>query len=109
MSHQVTKQTFPSGMAQFMPRIRCAPVDTNVLLKNIARDVYQWPHPTGLRLLGESETLRLYAAAHVGDEVEEKLEAWMRDRGRDPMLARRIWLECYLPHLRLVDTGTLGI
>ncbi len=99
----------PVGIVQVMPRIRCVPVDTNVLLKNIARDVRQWPNPTGLRFLGESGTLRPFAATHVGAEVDEKLYAWMRDRGCDPTLARRIWREHYLPVVRFVDIGTLGM
>src|SRR5207247_933568 len=80
----MSKQNLPEGMAQVMPRIRCVPVDTNVLLKNMTRDVRQWPNPTGLRFLGESGTLSTYAAPHVGAEVDEKLDAWMRDRGAIP-------------------------
>ncbi len=104
----MVKETLPKSMVQLLPRTRAVPVDTNVLLNNIARDVHQWPHPTGLRLLGGSEALRLYACAHVVDEVEEKLDSWMQDRGRDPVLARLIWRKYYLPSLWVVNTGTLG-
>lgn len=103
-SHSHVRKT----IEQILPRIRCIPVDTNVLLKNVARDVFQWPRPTGLRHLVGSGVLRPYAAVHVRDEVEEKMDTWMEDRGRNPRLARRIWRESYLPHLWLVDVGTLG-
>ncbi len=104
----MVKETHPKSIVQLMPRIRPGPVDTNVLLKNIARDVRQWPNPTGMRLLGGSGALRLYAGAHVADEVEERLDSWMQDRGRDPVLGRLIWRKHYLPILLVVNTGTLG-
>ena len=106
---EMTETTYSTGIERLMPRIRFVPVDTGVLLNNISREVLQWPRPTILRQLMDSWTLRPYAAAHVRDEMEEKLDGWIRDRGRDPVLARRIWQQNYLPRLWFVDTGTLGI
>jgi hypothetical protein len=84
------------------------PVDTNMLLNNLAREVAQWPSLTWFTLLARLGVFRPYCAPHVVLEVEEKLDRFMSRRGRDPERAWEIWRSEYLPVLGVVDVQDLS-
>lgn len=92
-----------------LPRlqVRYGILDTNVLLKNIARDVRDDPLPTALRCVIQVGALRPYVGPHVVGEVDRRIDRWMSERGVDGTRARRFWEREYLPRLWVVDTGTL--
>jgi hypothetical protein len=58
-----------------MPQIRYRILDTNVLLKNIGRDVRDHPRPTRMRLITAIGAFRAYVGPHVVYEVEEHIDA----------------------------------
>ncbi len=95
----------PAEVRFRMPQIRYGILDTNVLLKNIGRDVRDHPRPTRMRLITAIGAFRAYVGPHVVGEVEEHIDAWTLARGRDVALARRIWEEEYRPRLWVVDPG----
>jgi hypothetical protein len=45
----------------YLPRMRFAPIDTNMLLNNILRDVRGWPRPTHMRALAAGGLFWLFA------------------------------------------------
>jgi hypothetical protein len=85
------------------PRIKFAAVDANVLLKNISRDVRDWPRPTRMRSLMAGGMYRLFAADHVFDEVNEHLDRVITALRGNVALARTIWSREYLPYIRFVN------
>jgi predicted nucleic acid-binding protein len=87
----------------YLPRIRFAPVDANVLLNNILRDVRDWPRPTQMRLLAAGGMYRLFAPDHISGEVEGHLDRVAMERGQDAALAGRVWAREYLPLIRFVS------
>ena len=101
------RRLFPIEVRPLMPQIRYRPLDTNVLLKNIARDVRGYPVPTAIRLLGVLGALRLYVGPHVVSEVEEHIDAHMLEQRLDVAFARWIWEHEYMPRLWVVDPALL--
>jgi predicted nucleic acid-binding protein len=95
-------------LAALLPEIRWEIVDTNVLLKNIKKDVELLPSATAMRQLRTAGALRLLAPDHVELEMEEHLDRWMTDRNVDPALARSIWEHVYKPAIRFVDMGAFA-
>lgn len=95
-------------LAPLLPAIRWEIVDTNVLLKNIKKDVELSPSATAMGRLRTAGALRLFAPYHVELEMEEHLDRWMTDRGVDPTLARRIWEQDYKPAIRFVEIGSFA-
>jgi acetylornithine deacetylase/succinyl-diaminopimelate desuccinylase-like protein len=104
---ELARQLFPAQVRPVLPRIRFGIADTNVILKNIGRDVRDWPRPTRMRILTETGAIRFYVGRHIVEEVEEKIDAWMTARRMDKAVARRIWMEEYLPSLWVVDMGSM--
>src|SRR5258708_9823113 len=89
-----------------LPRVRFAPVDTMVILQNLARHVRQSPKPTGIDTLTLPGLLRLYIAPHVAVEVDEKLAEHFEREGLDPSRGELAW-RALAPRMRVVDLATL--
>jgi predicted nucleic acid-binding protein len=94
----------PAEIRNLLPTPVLIPVDSNMLLKNIARDVREAPKRTHIRVLAELGVLRLFAGYHVYDEMNEHLSEFMVGQGLDPSVAESIWLKDFLPCVRFVDT-----
>jgi predicted nucleic acid-binding protein len=102
---ELTRRMVPAEVRTHLPRIHFGIADTNVILKNIGRDARQRQRPTRMRILAATGAFRLYVGPHVVDEVEEKIDTWMAERGLDSAVARKIWMEEYLPRLWVVQMG----
>lgn len=94
----------PTQIGNLLPAAVPIPVDSNMLLKNIAREVRDAPKPTHIRILAELGVLRLFAGSHVYDEMNEHLSEFMIGQGLDPSVAESIWRGGFLPAVRFVDT-----
>ncbi len=89
-----------------LPRVRFAPVDTMVILQNLARHVRQSPKPTGIDTLTLPGLLRLYVAPNVAVEVDEKLEGYFEREGLDPRRGEIAW-RALARRIRVVDPGNV--
>ncbi len=94
----------PTQVRNLLPTAVLIPVDSNMLLKNIARDVRDAPKRTHIRTLAKLGVLRLFAGSHVYDEMNKYLSEFMVARGLDPSVAETIWRQDFLPSVRFVDT-----
>jgi hypothetical protein len=93
---------------QHLPGVEIVPtvLDTAMLLDDVRAELRRG-HPTALIEAARVGSLRLFAADHVFDEVERKLDPTRDDYtlrvGVDAAAMRAVWRRSYLPTIRFVE------
>jgi predicted nucleic acid-binding protein len=88
--------------------VRPLVVDSDVLIRNLVREVRPGAPPTKLFLHARQQRVRMFIADHQVEEVRRHLTRVALAAGVDPTAASRMFEHAYLPLLQLVTVGSLG-
>lgn len=98
---------YAMNRSQSVLPVRPLVVDSDVLIRNIVREVRPGKPPTKLLVHARLETMRMFIADHQVAEVRRHLTRVAEAAGVDPIAASRMFEQTYLPLLHQVSVANL--